>query len=178
MQPLAIEPSQPIASMKPGGQDETRASSEAADSARPAEARRQPPHILIVEDNEADILLIEEALRFSKIGVTTQVVRDGEKAIQYLDKCDHANATAPALVILDLNLPRQDGFDVLRQIRNSAVCRKALVLIATSSDAASDRGRASGLGADGYFKKPAAYDAYLKLGEVVRGMLSGSGNLF
>ena len=168
MRPCETPPSHMLATKTPWSPDEDLASG--------SSVQNGPPYILIVEDNDADVLLIEEAIRLSKVAARIRVLRDGEKAIQYLHAGDHANSTAPVLVILDLNLPRQDGFEVLTQIRKGGAWGKIPVLIVTSSDTAKDRNRASALGADGYFRKPSAYGAYLKLGDMVRSMISGNRN--
>ncbi|HVV44850.1 MAG TPA: response regulator [Bryobacteraceae bacterium] len=129
--------------------------------------------MLVIEDNKADVFLIRDALRTAKIDADVHVVTDGEAAVKFFDRADADPAeTCPALVILDLNLPRKRGVDVLRHMRASRRCAEALVLIVTSSDSNQDREAAFELRADGYFRKPAGYDLYMELGDVVRQLLT------
>jgi CheY-like chemotaxis protein len=103
-------------------------------------------------------------------------VNDGEKAIQVIDAADRDDAAScPSVVILDLNLPRKTGYEVLEHYRHSRRCGAGQVLIVTSSDSKQDRENTARLGANGYFRKPSGYAAYLKLGEIVRTMLDASG---
>lgn len=100
------------------------------------------------------------------------VVTDGEKAIRFIDDSDDNSKHCPALVVLDLNLPKKTGIEVLEHLRNSRTCRDAAVLIVTSSDSDKDKAETTRMGANGYFRKPSSYDAFMKLGEVVREMLA------
>ena len=75
-----------------------------------------------------------------------------------------------SLILLDLNLPKVDGFDVLRRLRASEKCKDVPVIVITSSDSPADRSQAASLGA-GYFRKPPSYEEYLKLGAVLRQLL-------
>ena len=103
------------------------------------------------------------------------VVPDGEKAIDFIARADAGpGAPCPDLLLLDLNLPKRDGFEVLRRLRASTRCQSIPVLIITSSDSEDDRNRAAALGA-GYFHKPPDYDEFLKLGEVLKELLEGRG---
>lgn len=132
----------------------------------------RPTQILIVEDNDSDILLMREAVHASLPNAELHVVHDGERAIQFLDAADlDENAPCPALVILDINLPKKQGAQVLRHMRASRTCANTLVLVATSSDSAQDRAEMGQLGANRYFRKPSDCDAFLKLGEIVKFML-------
>ena len=100
------------------------------------------------------------------------VVSDGEGATRFIEAADsYDQAPCPVLILLDLNLPRKTGLEVLQHIRQSKKCANALVLIVTSSDSQNDRDATTLLGANGYFRKPSSYDEYLKIGEVVRELL-------
>jgi chemotaxis family two-component system response regulator Rcp1 len=128
--------------------------------------------ILIVEDNRADVFLIREALEAARLTPELHIVTDGEKAVQFIDEADaDAGAPCPVVIILDLNLPKKSGVEVLAHLRQSRKCAATQVLIVTSSDSAQDREETTRLGANVYFRKPSGYDAYLKLGEIVRTML-------
>ena len=135
----------------------------------------QAPYILIVEDNKADVFLIEEAMTLSNVEAQRRVIGDGEKAIQYFAQGERSGAAPPLLIVLDLNLPRRDGFDVLRELRRSREWSRTPVLMVTSSNASPDRAEAARLGAQ-YFTKPSEYGAYLKLGDVIKAMVSGARN--
>jgi len=100
------------------------------------------------------------------------VVADGEKAIAFIDSADADDrAPCPTLILLDLNLPKKSGSEVLRHLRQSRKCADAQVVIVTSSDSEKDRLETAALAADGYFRKPSGYEAFLKIGEIVREML-------
>lgn len=136
--------------------------------------RKERPEILLVEDNGADVFLLREAIEAAGVSADLRIISDGERAIDFIDQTETAGgADCPSLVILDLNLPKKTGSQVLEHLRRSPTFRRARVLVVTSSDSEHDRARAAELGADGYFRKPSAYEAFLRLGEVVRDMLSG-----
>lgn len=144
----------------------------AAESPAGAEAG-EPPRIVVVEDSEPDVFLIREALQaagISSAGIT--VVDDGEKAIRAFRQTDaNPELRTADLVILDINLPKKQGGDVLRCIRASARSVAARVLIVTSSDSERDRAEMFQLGANGYFRKPSNFAEFMKLGQVARAML-------
>ncbi|MCC5914401.1 MAG: response regulator [Balneolaceae bacterium] len=95
-------------------------------------------HILLVEDNEGDILLIREALEDGKIANDLSVVNDGEKAIRYLSRDEGFNdAIIPNLILLDINLPRKNGHEVLSFIKTNDELRHIPVIMLTTSS--SDR---------------------------------------
>jgi len=128
--------------------------------------------VLLVEDNPADANLVKEAFAEEQIDSTLQVVRDGATAIEFLDRVDaDQSAQRPDLVLLDLNLPKISGEDVLKRIRVSPRCTDTKVLIISSSDLGSDRERVMGLGATAYFRKPSTLDEFLQLGPTVRRLL-------
>lgn len=130
-------------------------------------------HILLVEDSKADVFLMREALSAASVRAELHVVSDGESAIRFIDATDaDDNARCPALILLDLNLPKKTGLEVLRYLRTSQKFSKAVVLIVTSSDSQNDRQAATQLGANGYFRKPSGFEAYLKVGEIVRDLLA------
>jgi chemotaxis family two-component system response regulator Rcp1 len=129
--------------------------------------------VLIVEDNESDVFLIEQAVETSKLAITAHVVHDGEQAVQFFDKLDtDPSLPCPALVLLDINLPKKEGGYVLKHMRQSRRCAAALVVVVSSSDSPRDRQQMENLGADAYFRKPSEYDAFMKLGEVVKTLLT------
>lgn len=131
-------------------------------------------HILIVEDSRADVFLIRESIRAAKLDADIQVVQDGEKAIRVFEDADRdPSAPCPALVVLDINLPKRQGREVLEALRKSRRCADALVLVVTSSNSEKDREDMARLGAMDYFCKPSAYAEFMKLGELIKKLLDG-----
>jgi two-component system, chemotaxis family, response regulator Rcp1 len=99
----------------------------------------KPIEILLVEDNIGDIRLTEEALKESNLLVNLHVARDGMEAMEFLrGEGDQANAPAPDLILLDLNLPRKDGREVLQEIKNDADLKHIPVVVLTTSESESD----------------------------------------
>ena len=102
-----------------------------------------------------------------------QVFEDGEAAMTFVQQLDTDESLAcPSLVLLDVNLPRADGFEVLSTLRSSTKCRNIPVIIMTSSAALPDRTTATALRADAYFQKPTSYDAFLNLGALATQLLN------
>jgi two-component system, chemotaxis family, response regulator Rcp1 len=131
-------------------------------------------HLLIVEDNESDVFLIREAIKATRLPLTLHVAKDGEQAIRFFDHADsYSDVPCPALVLLDINLPKKQGGEVLKHMRHSRRCANALVIAVSTSDSAQDRERMTKLGADGYFRKPSDYDEFMKLGDIVKALLGG-----
>ncbi len=116
--------------------------------------------------------LIQRALKSAGVDAQTYVADDGEKAVRFVEQAD-ADATAPCpdLVLLDINMPRYKGGDILRRLRASARCKNALVLVVTSSNSARDREEMDALGANGYFRKPSDFSEFMTLGPIVRDLL-------
>ena len=132
------------------------------------------PQVILVEDNPADADLVEEALAEAAVDCGLSVVRDGLKAIELIAGIDADPASlCPDLLLLDLNLPKVSGEEVLSHVRLSAKCRAAKVLVISSSDTAKDRERSIRLGANGYFHKPSNLEEFMKLGPRVRALLDG-----
>jgi len=128
--------------------------------------------ILVVEDSEPDVLLVKEALERAGLEVELQVLDDGEKAINLIESLERDGAVSPPdLVVLDLNLPRMNGGQVLKRLRQSATCGRIPVMILTSSDSPKDKAEASRLQATQYFRKPSRLDEFMGLGAVVRDLL-------
>lgn len=126
----------------------------------------------MVEDNKADVYLIREALEAAQLSADLEVAADGEKATQFFEQLQrNQDMLCPDLVILDINLPRKHGGEVLKQIRENPRCGGVVVLVVTSSDSASDRSDMTRLGANGYFRKPSTYAEFMKLGEIVKTLL-------
>jgi chemotaxis family two-component system response regulator Rcp1 len=122
------------------------------------------------------LFLIRQAISAAQVNAAVAVVNDGHQAVEFIDKADAGQAVfCPDLVLLDLNLPKKDGLEVLRHMRNSFACKNTLVLVVTSSDSAGDREAAKALGINGYFRKPSAYAEFMKLGPMIRELLGPPG---
>jgi two-component system, chemotaxis family, response regulator Rcp1 len=133
---------------------------------------REKPHIVLVEDNPADVNLVREAIDEHGVDCELSVITDGAKAIAFMDHLDATSAPCPNLVVLDLNLPKCTGLEVLERIRQSSRCSNARVVILSSSDAKSDRMAALKLGADRYIRKPSSLEEFLSVGGTLKDMLS------
>jgi CheY-like chemotaxis protein len=129
----------------------------------------------VAEDNLPDAILVREAIREEKLPLDVYVASDGQQAIEFIARAEaDANAPRPHILLLDLNLPKKDGFEVLERLRAGAKYKDIPVLVMTSSDSPADRNRASQLGA-GYFRKPGTYDSFLKIGAVLRQIIVDRG---
>lgn len=134
--------------------------------------KSEKPKILLVEDNPADINLVEEALEEAQLDCRLDVMRDGLRAIEFLERLDaEPDHPPPDLVLLDLNLPKIGGEEVLKRMRMSPKCEGVKVLIVSSSDAAGDRERMMKLGATDYFRKPSGLAQFMLLGPKVRALI-------
>jgi len=126
----------------------------------------RPIDILLVEDDPGDVLITREALELSKVTNNLAVVNDGEQALAYLrQQGDFADATRPGLILLDLNLPRRDGREVLAEIKADPELRRIPVVVLTTSQAEEDILRSYDLHANAFVSKPVDFDRFV---EVVR----------
>lgn len=125
-----------------------------------------PIQILMVEDNEADVRLATEALKDAKIANFVHVVDDGVKALEYLRRQgEYAAAARPDLILLDLNLPRKDGRQVLAEVKSDPELSSIPVVVLTSSSAEQDVLKSYDLHANCYICKPVDFAGLM---EVVR----------
>lgn len=120
--------------------------------------------ILLVEDNPDDVDLTREAFRELGAAGRLHVVENGSEAIAFLRREGaYGAAPTPDLVLLDINLPRRSGHEVLQAIKRDPLLRSIPVVMLTSSAAESDVARSRALGADGYVTKPVDLDDYLRV---------------
>jgi CheY-like chemotaxis protein len=134
-------------------------------------------NILLAEDNLADVLLVRKALDEYEIPHDLHVVRDGEEALAFIQHMGEPNGIpCPDVVLLDLNLPKLDGPEVLTQFRKHPQCALTPVIVISSSDAHRDRERMASLGISRYFRKPSDLDEFLRLGAIVREVVGITGN--
>lgn len=128
--------------------------------------------VFLADDNPGDVILVREALAAHRIESDLTVVGDGDEALKAVAKiCAREENLRPDVVLLDINLPRVDGFTVLAALRGDPGCSSVPVIIVTSSDNAGDRKRAASLGVSHYFRKPSDFDEFLKLGGLIRSVL-------
>ena len=127
---------------------------------------------MLIEDNPTDVFLVKEAIAAHALNVELHLMEDGEQAVRFIGGMDaNPEARCPRLFLLDLNLPKTSGIEVLAHIRKSKRCASTPVVVITSSNAPDDRQQSTALGATAYFRKPSGYDAYLKLGEIIQRLL-------
>jgi len=128
----------------------------------PATAFERDYSILLVEDNPGDVNLVREALAESPLRARLQVARDGAEALALLRReAPYAEAARPDLILLDLNLPRKSGHEVLQEIRRDPALRRIPVVVLSSSPAQSDIARSYEIGANCYIVKPFTLDRFL-----------------
>ena len=117
--------------------------------------------VLLVEDSPGDVRLTREAFRSANPAIRLHVAVDGVEALEFLgQKGVHAEAPRPDLILLDLNLPRMDGREVLRHIRSNESLRTIPTVILTTSDSEIDINQSYSLHANSYLSKPVQLDAF------------------
>jgi CheY-like chemotaxis protein len=120
--------------------------------------------ILLVEDSLPDIHLTREALREVQWRSQLHVVRDGQAALQFVRQVgDYSDAPRPDLILLDLNLPKKDGRDVLRELKGDPTLRSIPVVVLTTSDTHEDVLNAYDLLANSYITKPSDFDGFVEV---------------
>ncbi len=125
--------------------------------------RSRDDPILLVEDNPDDVLVTQRAWKVGKFQNELLVVEDGEKALQFLNKEGEYNgASRPILVLLDLKMPRVDGFEVLRQAKQDANLKSIPIIVLTTSERENDVEKAFKLGCNAYLVKPVQFPAFIK----------------
>ncbi len=128
------------------------------DKPSPAE---NPLEILLVEDNPGDVILLEKLFEGSRCRVRLNIVGDGEEALGYLhQRGPYHDAPRPELILLDLNLPRKNGHEVLQEIRGSATLNSIPTVVLTSSAQDADWRRAHDAGVNAYLRKPRDWSRY------------------
>jgi DNA-binding response OmpR family regulator len=135
---------------------------------------QKPVSIVLVEDNPGDVNLVREALIEHEVEGELIVLSDGEAAVQFIRRLDALSAPCPKLVILDLNLPKQSGGEVLKEWRGSNRCGHIPLVVLSSSDALQDRAYAMEAGASHYFKKPSRLQEFMDLGAIFKSMIAPS----
>jgi CheY-like chemotaxis protein len=127
-------------------------------------SKRPLVEILLVEDNPSDVILTQIALRQCKIANNLQVAADGEAALQLLrGQGKHADSPRPDLILLDLNLPRMDGRELLAAIKDDENLRTIPVVVLTTSEAERDVVQSYTLHANAYITKPIDMDQFVRI---------------
>ena len=115
--------------------------------------------------------MIRLVLERCDLELALHIARDGEHALHYLEDLAQRNSACPALVLLDLNVPKVNGIEVLRQLRYVSPCNRVPVIVISSSGEPADRAETERLGADAFFQKPADLAAYMQLVPLVKSVL-------
>jgi two-component system, chemotaxis family, response regulator Rcp1 len=129
------------------------------------------PEILVAEDNPADVYLIREALKEHGVECTVRTAADGKDVMTLLSSGD--STWSPNLIILDLNLPRHDGIEILQKVRATQAIAHVPIVVLTSSDSPRDRATALDSGATRYIRKPSNLEQFLQLGAVFKELSMG-----
>lgn len=128
-----------------------------------------PVHILIVEDNATDVMIMREAFSSSNLNATLHVASNGEDAMKFLRRVgEHAAAPRPDLILLDLNMPRKNGHEVLEELKSDKLLLRIPVVVLTTSQAEDDVSRAYAAHANCYIRKPLDFESF---DELMRGIL-------
>ncbi|MEJ0006965.1 MAG: response regulator [Steroidobacteraceae bacterium] len=126
--------------------------------------RSAPIEVLLVEDSPGDVRLTREALKDAKMHISLSVVSDGAEAMAYLRReLNHAQAPRPDLILLDLNLPKKDGREVLKEIKEDEALKSIPVVILTTSASPMDVERSYKLHANCYITKPVDLHGFIKV---------------
>ena len=124
----------------------------------------RPIEVLLVEDDPGDVVLTKEAFADNKVGNNLHVVSDGEEALRFLrQEGEFAESPRPDLILLDLNLPRKDGREVLEEVKEDPELRRIPVVVLTTSEAEEDILRSYHLHANAYVAKPVDFDQFIKV---------------
>jgi two-component system, chemotaxis family, response regulator Rcp1 len=124
----------------------------------------KPIDILLVEDNPGDVMLVQEALSDSKVRNRLHVASDGEQAMEFVRReGKHAGAPRPDLILLDLNLPKKSGREVLREVKTHPDLKSIPVVVLTSSKSDDDVVRSYELHANAYILKPVDFHQFMKI---------------
>ena len=128
--------------------------------------------VILAEDNPGDVFLIRRALDAQQLSYELLLARDGEDAMKYVMEAASGERKMD-LLLLDLNLPRRDGSEVLARMRSHASLTKVPVVVLTSSDSPQDRDRCLKLGASRYFQKPANLAEFMEIGRIAKELIEG-----
>ena len=124
----------------------------------------QPVQILLVEDNEDDVIMTMESFEEVNLTNVVNVVQDGEEAMAYLQRRGkYENVLLPGLVLLDINMPKKNGFEVLQEMKADPTLRHIPVIMLTTSDREEDIVKSYANGACSFIPKPVGFDNFIKV---------------
>lgn len=127
-------------------------------------AKTRPVNILLIEDNLGDVRLTQEAFKEGRMDIHMEVVMDGVEAIKYLQKeAPYSEKVTPDLILLDLNLPKRDGREVLKEIKADSFLKRIPVVILTTSNAEQDILKSYNLHVNCYINKPVDFDKFFDI---------------
>lgn len=130
---------------------------------------KQEVKILLIEDSDGDILLITQALKKAQVTNGVTVIKDGDKALQYLRKeGDYENVETPDLILLDINLPRVDGIEVLAEIKNDPLLMSIPVVMLTTSESEKDIINSYNNHANCYIVKPVNFQKFINVVQLIK----------
>lgn len=125
------------------------------------EKSREPVDILIVEDNTADLMIMQEALLDTRLPANVHTAANGEDAMKFLRRVgEYSAAPRPHLIFLDLNMPRKNGHEVLQEIKSDPLLMRIPVVVLTTSQADDDISRAYAAHANCYIRKPVDFSSF------------------
>src|SRR5215813_6399845 len=137
-----------------------------------------PARIVVVEDNAADVYLLQRALQQTRVNYVLDHLTDGEAAINFfLQRGKYQDAPRPDLLVLDLRLPKFDGGEVLQLLRERNVLQQIPVIVLTTSDAPLDRLAMEALHIDRYVVKSSDLDTFMHIGEIIKEVLAEKQNV-
>jgi len=126
--------------------------------------KARPVNILLIEDNPGDVRLTQEAFKEGRIAIQLEVVMDGVEAIKFLKKeAPYTEKITPDLILLDLNLPKRDGREVLKEIKSDDFLKRIPVVILTTSNAEQDILKSYNLHVNCYINKPVDFDKFFDI---------------
>ena len=134
-------------------------------------------HIFVVEDNPGDVHLLRMALRAAKLNCELTVVEDGREALDFVQRRGkYENTSVPDLALLDLNLPKNDGIEILEAMRANPALAGVPVAILSSSSSPHDQARVARFHISRFIAKPPDLDQYLEIGVIIRQLLLETGS--
>ena len=126
--------------------------------------KHRPVNILLIEDNPGDVRLTQEAFKEGRIAINMEVTMDGVEAIKFLRKePPYEDKFTPDLILLDLNLPKRDGREVLKEIKSDDYLRRIPIVILTTSNAEQDILKSYNLHVNCYINKPVDFDKFFEI---------------
>jgi CheY-like chemotaxis protein len=126
--------------------------------------------IIMAEDSRPDVFLIRRALSGAGLDYELLVAEDGEQALTLVDRIGQ-DVPVPDVLLMDLNLPKTQGSEIIQRFRQHPGCASVPVIVVTSSDAPRDHAMANQLSVEEYFRKPSTLDEFMRLGDVVRNVI-------